>query len=471
MRQEQSKDRNPNSSVRNFNAEAQRLLRHSIKAHGKKNLQRFAAKTRSKSLGQPIPNSIRSASVGRGFDICPRVLLPGKWKVLSRGIEQRTRAIDAFLDDLHGMGNVVRRGILNERIAYECIYSPTLGGVSPPGGGYSVLASVDLAVGGNGMFYCVEKGNPSAQDIANLRANRIAMRTTFPEIFAETRIASTEAFWINYRSALLRAANSDHMSSCIAVAADFPSIEIDFIADRIAATPAIWSDFRISRGKIALKTTDGLKPVKVICHFGDSVPDPLFSGDPNLAGTAGILSVFRAAGVIIANAPDAGVAENNKIHAKLPDLIKFYLGEEPVLENWPCWQGDNERERNWMLDNLDRLEILKASGFGGRAAFEGIETGNEEIGEIRDIVRASPDDFIARLPVAETSLADFKGYANPKGFERLTLFAMRSDDGFAAVEGGVSETAAYRGQAEFTGTSRFRDVWILKGDDGAVSAC
>ena len=295
------------------------------------------------------------------------------------------------------------------------------------------------------------------------------MQLSFPKIFDSPRIAPTEDFWKNFRRALLCAVEGADQTCSIAIAAEAQSDEINFIADRVGAASAMWSDFFISDGRIALKTIYGLRPVQVIFHFADELPDPLFSGDPNIIGTAGLLSIYRAGGIMVKNTPSAGIASNNIVHSRLPDLIKFYLEEEPLLENWPTWSCDKASEQEWVLDNLSGLQILKAREFGGTPEFNGMRADKREIAEFKKRIRASPGDYVAKLPMAETSIPQFNGIPNLMARERLTLFALRQKGRFAAVEGGVSKTYLSHEAAGHAAVSQYRDVWVLPGDASAFA--
>ena len=471
MQQVQLSARESRLGACNFEANFHHLIRLSIERHGKKNLQQFAAKAHAKSLGKSYQGTAQDVSAGYDFDAFPRILPPEQWTVLSLGAEQRARAVEAFLDDLYGECRVVQRAILSERDAFEYVVSSSLAGVSPPGGAYGILTSVECIPCENGDFYCVEKGNPTAWDIANLHANRAAMQRTFPEIFAEPGIAPISAFWKMYRRALFQSSNGEDGEFRMAVAAGSPSIEMDFIADRMGAASAIWNDFRVFEGKVALRTITGLKPIQILCNYGDSLPDPLYSSDSNPEGMAGLLSIYRAGGIMIANAPDAGVAASNVVHARIPELIKFYLDEEPLLENWPSWPCDDPRKQKWILENLCGLQILKTSEFGGMTVFDGTMAGKGEAAEFRKRIEASPENFIAKLPFGTTSLSDFEFMPCSKIPERITIFILQLNGRFAAVKGGVSKFASLPENANSSDNSRFRDVWVVQGDADAVSSC
>ena len=471
MRQAQSSAAVPRSSAEIFGIEVDRLVRSAIERRGKKRIERFAGHARAKSLALAYPDIGHNSVVECEFEVSPLVLLQDPWIELARAVEQRARATEAFLNDLHGKREAILSGVIDERIAFGSLYSPTLGGISPPGGNFSFLSSSEFALGGNGRFYCVEKGNPTVQDIANLRANRAAMQLTFPEFFTVSGIASTDEFFENFRASLVDTSNVDNQELCIAVAAESQFPELDYIAERIGAITAIWSDLRVSGGKISVRTIGGPKTVHVICHFGQDLPDPISSEYRNIRGVSGIAAIYRAGKLIASNSPRSGIASNNLVHAKFPDLIRFYLNEEPSLENWPCRCCGDAGGLEWALDNIGGLEILEARKNGGTPVFNGATAEKSDIIEIRKGIENSTCDYIARVPKASTSIAEFNALANSRNPESLTLFALRKNGEFTAIEGGVSRIAVSSDLPGASATTRPRDVWVMRDGADAIAAC
>ncbi|MGA0795054.1 MAG: circularly permuted type 2 ATP-grasp protein, partial [Quisquiliibacterium sp.] len=274
------------------------------------------------------------------FDLLPRIISAAEWARLTRGIEQRVRAINAFLHDIYHRQEILRSGrVPTELIARNAAFVPQMIGVDPPGGVYTHIVGVDLVRTGPDEFYVLEDNARTPSGVSYMLENRETMIHMFPELFSQIHVRQVSDYPTHLRRSLVAAAPSATQGRAV-VAVLTPGIhnsayfEHSFLADQMGAELVEGRDLRVDNGRIAMRTTQGYTPVDVLYRrVDDDFLDPLVFNPESMLGVPGIMDIYRAGGITIANAPGTGISDDKAIYTHVPTMIQFYLGETPLLRN------------------------------------------------------------------------------------------------------------------------------------------
>ena len=306
------------------------------------------------------------------FDIVPRIISAQEWNRLSRGIEQRVRAINAFLYDIYHRQEILRAGrIPVELISENEAFLPQMIGVSPPGGVYSHVVGVDLVRTGEDDFYVLEDNARTPSGVSYMLENRETMLHMFPELFSQVRVERINNYPHQLRRSLAGCAPPGCSGEPV-VAVLTPGVfnsayfEHSFIADQMGAELVEGHDLRVHEGRVAMRTTQGYQPIDVLYRrVDDEYLDPLTFKPESRLGVPGILDVYRAGNVTLANAPGTGIADDKAVYSYMPEIIEFYTGEQALLSNVPTWRCAEPDSLAYVLEHLDELVVKEVHGSGG----------------------------------------------------------------------------------------------------------
>ncbi|MGE3690631.1 MAG: circularly permuted type 2 ATP-grasp protein, partial [Novosphingobium sp.] len=303
------------------------------------------------------------------FDMIPRVITAAEWRKLTRGIEQRVRAINAFLHDVYHRQEIVRAGRLPiEMLRDNAAFLPQMVGFRPPGEVYTHIVGIDLVRTGPDDFMVLEDNARTPSGVSYMLENRETMMAMFPELFARVPVRPVQ----DYPRRLARS-----LAACApACAGDRPVIAVltpgiynsayfehAFLADQMGAELVEGSDLRVIDGRIAMRTTRGFVPVDVIYRrVDDEYLDPLTFNPESTLGVSGIMDIYRAGRITIANAPGTGIADDKAIYSYMPDIVEFYTGERPILKNVDTWRCAEPDALKYVLDNLKDLVVKEVHG-------------------------------------------------------------------------------------------------------------
>ncbi|MCA8901638.1 MAG: circularly permuted type 2 ATP-grasp protein, partial [Hyphomonas sp.] len=279
------------------------------------------------------------------FDLIPRIIAAQEWAQLVRGIEQRVKAINAFLHDIYHRQEIIRAGRVPERLIRENeAFQPKMIGFDPPGGIYTHIVGVDLVRTGANEFFVLEDNARTPSGVSYMLENRETMLKMFPELFSHIRVEPVQQYPTMLRRSLERSAPPG-CDGRPTVAVLTPGIhnsayfEHAFLADQMGVELVEGHDLRVSNGRIAMRTTRGFEPVDVIYRrIDDDFLDPLNFRPDSMLGVAGILDIYRSGGITIANAPGTGIADDKAIYSFMPEIVEFYTGEKPLLPNVETWR-------------------------------------------------------------------------------------------------------------------------------------
>ncbi len=405
------------------------------------------------------------------FDLIPRIISAREWARLERGIEQRVRAINAFLHDIYHRQEIIRAGRIPEAIiAGNEAFTPEMIGVSPPGGVYTHICGVDLVRTGEDDFFVLEDNVRTPSGVSYMLENRETMLQMFPELFSRLKVRPVSAYPQLLRRSLCDSApqNSGNHNPILAVLT--PGIhnsayfEHAFLADQMGAELVEAHDLRIEQGRVAMRTTQGYQPIDVLYRrVDDDYLDPLNFNPESMLGVPGILDVYRAGGITLANAPGTGIADDKALYSYMPDIIEFYTGEQAILKNVPTWRCSEEDALAYVLENLTDLVVKEVHGSGGYGMLVGPAASKKEIAAFEAKLRARPANYIAQPTLALSTVPILaKSGLSPRHVD-LRPFVLVSPERIDITPGGLTRVALKKGSLVVNSSQGggTKDTWVL----------
>ena len=405
------------------------------------------------------------------FDLIPRIVSAREWARLSRGIEQRVRALNAFLHDIHHRQEILRAGrVPVSMVARNEAFLAQMIGVAPPGGVYTHIVGIDLVRTGPDQFYVLEDNARTPSGVSYMLENRETMLHMFPELFASNRVQRVSG----YPRAL-----RDSLAACAPAACDdepvvavlTPGIhnsayyEHSFLADQMGVELVEGHDLRVVDGRIAMRTTKGYTPIDVLYRrVDDDYLDPLTFRADSMLGVPGIFDVYRAGGITIANAPGTGIADDKAIYSYMPEIVEFYTGEKPLLENVPTWRCSEPDALAHVLDNLSDLVVKEVHGSGGYGMLIGPAASRKELAAFRAKLEAKPANYIAQPTLALSTVPIFTKQGLAPRHVDLRPFVLVSPGGIDITPGGLTRVALKKGSLVVNSSQGggTKDTWVLE---------
>ena len=407
------------------------------------------------------------------FDMVPRIITAGEWRRLSRGIEQRVQALNSFLYDMYHRQEIIRAGRVPERLFRQNeAWLQHMVGFTPPGGIYTHIVGIDLVRTGPDEWFVLEDNARTPSGVSYMLENRETMMGMFPDLFSRVAVESVS----NYPRRLARSLAATvppnrRTTGKPTVAVLTPGIynsayyEHAFLADQMGAELVEGSDLRVVDGYVQMRTTSGYKPVDVIYRrVDDDYLDPLTFEPDSVLGVPGIMDVYRAGRVTIANAPGTGICDDKAIYSFMPEIVEFYTGEKPLLPNvqtWRCADGDSLA---YVLDNLEELVVKEVHGSGGYGMLIGPTATKRDIKAFRAKLEANPENYIAQptLSLSTCPIYTRKGL-EPRHVD-LRPYVLVSPNGIDITPGGLTRVALKKGSLVVNSSQGggTKDTWVLK---------
>lgn len=381
------------------------------------------------------------------FDIIPRIVSANEWATLEQGLKQRIYALNLFLSDIYGDQKILRDSVIPmELIESASGFLKPCMGLQPPGGIWCHITGTDLVRDRDGQWYVLEDNLRCPSGVSYVLENRRVMKSTFPVVFNTMKIQPVEDYPSYLLETLLNLAPT-HLSDPTVVVLT-PGIynsayfEHSFLAQQMGVELVEGRDLVVADGYLQMRTTKGLQRVDVIYRrLEDVFMDPLTFRPDSLLGIPGLMEVYRSGRVAIANALGTGIADDKVVYAYVPQMIRYYLNEDPILSNVPtflCWEP---QQQSHVLANLDKLVVKAANESGGYGMLVGPHATQEQRAEFAQRIQATPRNYIAqptlclsRVPVLSED--HFEGchvdlrpyilygkqiYVNPGGLTRVAL--------------------------------------------------
>lgn len=404
------------------------------------------------------------------FDPVPRIITGNEWRKLSKGIEQRVRALNAFLHDLSHRQEIVRAGRLPLRLLVQNdAFLPQMSGFTPPGGVYTHIVGIDLVRTGPDEFMVLEDNARTPSGVSYMLENRETMMAMFPELFTKVRVREVSDYPRRLARSLAACAPPAARGKPV-VAVLTPGIynsaffEHAFLADQMGAELVEGSDLRVDNGRIAMRTTRGYEPIDVLYRrVDDDYLDPLTFNPDSVLGVSGIMDVYRSGGITIANAPGTGIADDKAIYSFMPEIVEFYTGEKPLLHNVQTWRCSEPDSLAYVLDNISELVVKEVHGSGGYGMLIGPTSSKKEIERFTAKLKAKPDNYIAQPTLSLSTVPIFtKSGLAPRHVD-LRPFVLVSPDRVDITPGGLTRVALKKGSLVVNSSQGggTKDSWVL----------
>ncbi|RDD70582.1 circularly permuted type 2 ATP-grasp protein [Paracoccus versutus] len=403
------------------------------------------------------------------FDMMPRVFLQSEWRRLERGIKQRARALNAFLRDVYGRGEIVRAGRIPARLVYQnAAYEKAVVGFVPPRGVFSHIVGIDIVRTGRDEFYVLEDNCRTPSGVSYMLENREIMMRMFPALFRNNCIEPVD----QYPELLRRTLASVAPAKCdgpptvvILTPGHYNSAyyEHSFLANLMGVELVEGSDLFVDGGFVYMRTTQGPKRVDVIYRrIDDQFLDPLCFRRDSMLGVPGLMDVWRSGGVSIASAPGAGVADDKAVYTFVPEMIRFYLGEEPILRNVQTWTLWKDEDYRYVMANLKDLVVKEVHGSGGYGMLIGPCATQAEIEAFALRIQADPGNYIAQPVLALSTSPTFVDEGVAPRHVDLRPFCLCGDR-IELVPGGLTRVALREGSLVVNSSQGggVKDTWIL----------
>ena len=404
------------------------------------------------------------------FDIIPRVLTAVEWVKLSRGLEQRVKAINAYIRDIYGKREILRAGILPEDLVYQNeAFRPEMNGQRVPHDIYVMIAGIDVVRTAPDEFFVLEDNTRVPSGVSYMLENREIMLRLFPELFAEHMVAPVENYIDDLLATLISAAPVTaprEPTVAILTPGIFNSAyyEHSFLADKLGVELVEGRDLFVKGGIVYMRTTEGPKRVDVIYRrVDDDFLDPLVFRPDSVLGIPGLMSAYQAGNVTLANAVGTGVADDKAIYSYMPEIVKFYLGEEPLLNNVPTWRCREPEHLSYVLERLPELVVKEVHGSGGYGMLIGPTSDKKTIESFRAKLKHNPANFIAQPTLALSTCPTLveKGVA-PRHVD-LRPFVLTGRDRVRIVPGGLTRVALREGSLVVNSSQGggIKDTWVV----------
>ena len=402
------------------------------------------------------------------FDIVPHVI-PGKqWEQVSKGLKQRVTALNAFLHDIYHEQNILRAGKVPARKVIEnSQFRPEMIGINVPGGIYAHVAGIDLVKDFDGEYYVLEDNLRTPSGVSYLLENRKMMMRLFPELFAQQRIRPVDHYPDLLLETLRNAApvGIDNPTIVLMTPGNFNSayFEHAFLAQQMGIELVEGVDLFVQDDTVFMRTTQGPQKVDVIYRrIDDDFIDPEAFRKDSMLGVPGLMRAYRAGRVTLANAVGTGVADDKSMYPYVPEMIRFYLDEEPILKNVHTYMLDDKKDLDYVLANMQDLVIKEAQGSGGYNMLVGPTSTKEERERYKQRVLDAPERFIAQPTLSLSVCPTFvdKGLA-PRHID-LRPYVL-SGKNVSFVPGGLTRVALREGSLVVNSSQGggVKDTWIV----------
>ena len=401
------------------------------------------------------------------FDIVPRIVNAREWQRIERGLRQRIYALNAFIDDVYHEGRILRDGVIpRELVLAAPSFRKACVGLDPPGGVWCHITGTDLVRDADGEFYVLEDNLRCPSGVSYVLENRRLMKRTFPDLFSSSTVRSVD----DYPSRLLEvlaaiSPRQDRLRAAVLTPGIYNSayFEHSYLALQMGVELVEGTDLVVESDRLYMRTTAGLDQVDVIYRrVDDDFIDPEVFRPDSLLGVPGLMRAYKAGNLALANAPGTGIADDKAIYAYVPEMIRYYLGDDPVLPNVPtylCWRED---DRAYVLEHLDDLVVKPANESGGYGLLVGPHATQAERDEFAARIRAEPRNYIAQPTLALSRAPVLVGDHCEGRHVDLRPYILYGRD-IHVLPGGLTRVALKKGSLVVNSSQGggSKDTWVL----------
>jgi len=409
------------------------------------------------------------------FDIVPRIIPHNEWIEIETGLKQRVQALNMFINDLYHEQKILKDGIIPEELVRSASgFRPECMGLNPPNGVWCHITGTDLVRGGDGKFYVLEDNLRCPSGVSYVLENRVVMKRSFPRAFDAARVAPVS----DYPNRLLRLlqglAPSRRDKPVVAVWSpgvyNSAYFEHSFLAQQMGIELVEGRDLVVIDDQVMMRTTTGMRQVDVLYRrIDDDFIDPEVFRSDSMLGVPGLMRAYRAGRVALANAPGTGVADDKAIYAYVPAMIKYYLGEEAILNNVETYLCSREKDLQYVLANLEKLVVKKVGESGGYGMLVGPHSTVQERAEYAEQVKANPRNFIAQPTLALSRVPTLVDDHFEGRHVDLRPYILYGEDIYV-MPGGLTRVALKKGSLVVNSSQGggSKDTWVVEAQGGAA---
>jgi len=403
------------------------------------------------------------------FDIVPRVIESSEWEMIERGLKQRIHALNCFVDDLYNGRRIVKDGVVPEWLvdSGRCFRGPCAG-LEPPRGVWCHITGTDLVRGGDGQLYVLEDNLRTPSGVSYVLENREVMKRTFPQLFDGQRIRPVENYTEKLLAMLQYIAPPQARDPTVVVLT--PGIynsayfEHSFLARQMGVELVQGSDLVVLDRSVFMRTTRGLERVDVIYRrIDDDFLDPLVFRDDSVVGVPGLMDAYRAGNVALVNAPGTGIADDKAVYAYVPQIVRYYLGEDVVLPNVPTFVCGEPTQCDHVLSKLGEFVVKPANESGGYGIVLGPRASREQLDECRERIKANPRNYVAQPMLSLSRVPTVVGDSLEGRHVDLRPFILYGEDIFV-LPGGLTRVALVKGSLVVNSSQGggSKDTWVVE---------
>jgi len=407
------------------------------------------------------------------FDLIPRIIDGGRWRRVEDGLKQRIAALNAFLSDVYGDQRILDEGVIPRHLVEGAKgYLPKMRGIRPPSGVHVHIAGIDLIRDPEGNFLVLEDNVRTPSGVSYVLENRTVMKKVFPRIFSESRVQGVDEYPLRLVEALMSVGPAPDNEEGTAVLTPGPYnsayFEHSFLARRMGVPLIEGSDLFVDDDRVYAKTTLGPRRIDVLYRrIDDPFLDPQAFRKDSVLGVPGIVAAYAKGNIALANAIGNGVADDKGIYPFVPDMIRFYLSEEPILGQVETYVCDREEDRRYVVEHIDKLVVKAVNEAGGYGMLIGPQASRRERADFRKRIEADPRNYIAqpRIELSTCPTWTAKGVA-PRRVD-LRPYVLTGTSGSWVLPGGLTRVALVEGSYVVNSSQGggSKDTWVLQGAD------
>ena len=410
------------------------------------------------------------------FDILPRIITSGEWQRLAEGLEQRVRALNAFIEDCYGPRDAVRAGLIPEELVLaNPAFRPEMTRIKPAKGIFTHISGIDMVRTGADEFFVLEDNARTPSGVSYMLENREAMLRLFPELPGKVKIRPVD----HYPEELLQTLRSvapltapGEPTVVVLTPGPFNSAyyEHSFLADRMGVELVEGRDLFVRGNVVFMRTTEGPKRVDVIYRrIDDEYLDPLAFKPDSTLGVPGLMSAYRAGNVTLSNAVGTGIADDKAIYSYMPEIVKFFTGKDPILKNVPTFRCREPAQLSHVLTNLASLVVKEVNGSGGYGMLVGPHASKAQREAFAEKIKANPTNYIAQPTLALSTVPCFVEEGLAPRHVDLRPFVLYGDDKVRIVPGGLTRVALKKGSLVVNSSQGggTKDTWVVEEDAAA----
>lgn len=403
------------------------------------------------------------------FDIIPRIITSDEWALIEAGLKQRLKALNVFLKDIYHRQFILNDGIIPPQLIYSCPnFLREMMHVDVPFDIYTHVSGVDLIRDDDGKFYVLEDNLRTPSGVSYMLENRSITYRIFPDLLPKNNVRSVKEYPDLLYKNLVALGNRQISNPSVILLS--PGIynsayfEHTTLARLMGIELVEGRDLIVDNNYVYMKTTKGLQQVDVIYRrVDDEFIDPLVFRPDSILGVSGIYWAYRKGNVAIVNAMGNGVADDKAIYTYVPDMIRYYLNEEPILQNIPTYQLADDDSKKYVFENINKMVVKRTNESGGYGMLMGNTASDEEIQNYKNAINAEPRNFIAQHIISLSSTPCYiNGILQPRRVD-LRPFALYGPEGINIVPGGLTRVALKEGSMIVNSSQGggSKDTWVL----------